>query len=81
MRLHYFALSPTKKDPISLVFQVVDKVDFMPQKGSGNKGFPEWNPQSELISDEENSEFQGFSADGTRLFVLLSKQVEILIST
>ena len=51
------------------------------QKGSGNKGFPEWNPQSELISDEENSEFQGFSADGTRLFVLLSKQVEILIST
>ncbi|WP_418205761.1 hypothetical protein, partial [Anaerotignum faecicola] len=33
------------------------------------------------ISDEENSEFQGFSADGTRLFILLFQQVEILIST
>jgi hypothetical protein len=43
--------------------------------------FPEWNPQSEFISDEENSEFQGFSADGTRLFILLFQQVEILIST
>ena len=47
----------------------------------GGKWFPEWNPQSELISGEENSEFQGFSADGTRLFILLLKQVEILIST
>ena len=47
----------------------------------GNEAFPEWNPQSEFISDEENSEFQGFSADGTRLFILLFQQVEILIST
>jgi len=36
---------------------------------------------SASISDEENSEFQGFSADGTRLFILLFQQVEILIST
>ena len=45
------------------------------------KEFPEWNPQSEFISGEENGEFQGFLADGTRLFIHLSKQVEILIST
>jgi hypothetical protein len=43
--------------------------------------FPEWNPQAEFSSAEENSEFQGFLADGTHLFILLSKQVEILIST
>ncbi len=53
----------------------------MPRKGLGNEAFPNRNPQPEFISGEENSEFQGFSADGTRLFVLLSKQVEILIST
>ena len=47
----------------------------------GNEAFPEWNPQSEFISDEENSKFQGFSADGTCLFILLFQQVEILIST
>ncbi len=42
---------------------------------------PEWNPQPEFTSGEENNEFQGFLADGTRLFVLLLQQVEILIST
>ena len=34
-----------------------------------------------LCPIEENSEFQGFLADGTRLFIPLLKQVEILIST
>ncbi len=29
------------------------------------KRFPNWNPQSEFISDEEKQEFQGFLADGT----------------
>lgn len=42
---------------------------------------PEWNPQRGLCPLEENSEFQGFLADGTRLFIPLLKQVEILIST
>jgi len=36
---------------------------------------------SASISGEENGEFQGFLAGGTRLFIHLSKQVEILIST
>ena len=35
------------------------------RKGLGNKAFPNWNPQSEFTSDEENSEFQGIYADGT----------------
>ncbi len=39
---------------------MVDKVNFMSQKGSGNKGFPECNPQTGFTSGEENSEFQGF---------------------
>ena len=51
------------------------------RKGLGNEAFPDRNPQSEFTSGEENSEFQGFLADGTRLFIHLSKQVEILIST
>ena len=38
-------------------------------------------PQRGLCPLEENSEFQGFLADGTRLFIPLLKQVEILIST
>ena len=61
--------------------RTVDKVISMLRKGLGNEAFPEWNPQSEFTSGEENSEFQGFSADGTRLFILLFQQVEILIST
>jgi len=43
--------------------------------------FPKWNPQSEFTSGEENSEFQGFLADGTHLFILLFQQVENLFST
>ena len=35
------------------------------RKGLGNKEFPNFNPQSEFISDEEKQEFQGFYADGT----------------
>ena len=42
------------------------------RKGLGNKGFPNYNPQSEFISDEENSVFQGIYADGTRLFIPLN---------
>ena len=45
------------------------------------KLFPEWNPQAEFTSAEENSGFQGVLADGTRLFLPLSQLVEILIST
>ena len=51
-------------------------------KGSGNLfGCPEWNPQGGLCSSEENSGYQGIFADGNRLFILLFKLVEILIST
>ena len=45
------------------------------------KRIPDWNPQRGLCPLEENREFQGISADGTHLFILLSEQVEILIST
>lgn len=51
------------------------------RKGLGNEAFPDRNPQRGLCPLEENSEFQGFLADGTRLFIPLLKQVEILIST
>ena len=50
-------------------------------EGFGKSPFPEWNPQRGLCPLEENREFQGVSADGTHLFILLSEQVEILIST
>ena len=43
--------------------------------------FPEWNPQAEFISAEENSRFQSIFADGTCLFLQLYQLVEILIST
>ena len=45
------------------------------RKGSGNKAFPEFNPQEEFISDEEKQEFQSFLADGTPAlyFCLLDK--------
>ena len=43
------------------------------------KSFPEWNPQAEFISAEENSRFRGVFADGTSLFVHLFQLVEILI--
>ena len=42
--------------------------------------FPEWNPQAEFISAEENSRFQSIFADGTCLFIPLFKLAEILIS-
>jgi len=42
-------------------------------------GFSEWNPQAEFISVEENRAFRGY--DGTHLFNLLFKQLEILISS
>ena len=42
---------------------------------------PEWNPQAEFISAEENSRFQSIFADGTCLFLQLYQLVEILIST
>ena len=45
------------------------------------KSIPKWNPQEEFTSDEENNGFQGFFADGTRLFIPLFELVEILIST
>ena len=38
--------------------------------GSGNKAFPEYNPQAEFISAEENRAFR--ACDGTHLFILLS---------
>ena len=60
---------------------MIGKMIFKQRKGSGNEGFSDWNPQEEFISDEENSGFQGVFADGTRLFILLSQLVEILIST
>jgi len=34
----------------------------MPRKGSGNKAFPEWNPQDGLCSSEEKGEFQGLQS-------------------
>ncbi len=40
------------------------------RKGLGNEEFPDWNPQSEFISDEEKQEFQGFLADGTPVLYL-----------
>ena len=39
-------------------------------KGSGNKAFPEWNPQSGLCPLEENRQFQACAE--TDLFILLS---------
>ena len=49
--------------------QTVEKIDFIffssARKGLGNEEFPNWNPQSEFISDEEKQEFQSFLADGT----------------
>ena len=57
-------------------YQIIDKLGFTPfsstRKGLGNEAFPNWNPQSEFISDEEKQKFQGFLADGTSGFILLS---------
>ncbi len=60
-------------------YQIIDKLGFTPfsstRKGLGNEAFPNRNPQSEFISDEEKLEFQGFLADGTSAlyFCLLVK--------
>jgi len=39
----------------------INKILLILRKGLGNEVFPDWNPQSEFTSGEENSEFQGFS--------------------
>ena len=38
-------------------FQTVKKLIHCERKGSGNKAFPEFNPQAEFISAEENPVF------------------------
>ena len=43
--------------------------------------FPEWNPQAEFISAEENSRFQSIFADEICLFLQLYQLVGILIPT
>ena len=48
---------------------------FKTRKGSGNKEFPDWNPQTEFSSVEENRRFQGIRRRNLR-FILLSQQVE-----
>ena len=63
------------------IFQTVSKIISSSGRVRETKRLPDWNPQEEFTSDEENSEFQGFSTDGTRLFILLFQQVGILIST
>ena len=40
--------------------QGVKKYIFKSRKGSGNKAFPDWNPQNGLCPFEEKGEFQGF---------------------
>ena len=71
--------SPKKKKNTSY-FQNANKVILMPRKGSGNEACPEWNPQAEFTSAEENCAFQGLPMERIRLF-FCPKQVEILIST
>ena len=39
------------------MFQTVKKLIHCERKGSGNKAFPEFNPQAEFISAEENPVF------------------------
>ena len=63
------------------IFQTVSKIISSSGRVRETKRLPDWNPQEEFTSDEENSEFQGFSTDGTRLFILLFQQVEIPFST
>ena len=48
----------------SISLQTVDKVIFVQRKVLGNEEFPKWNPQAGFTPVEENSEFQGFLADG-----------------
>ena len=51
------------------------------RKGLGNKAFPNWNPQSEFTSDEENSTFQGIFMPMERTVYTYSNLVKILILT
>ena len=63
------------------IFQTVSKIISSSGRVRETKRLPDWNPQEEFTSDEENNGFQGFFADGTRLFIPLFELVEILIST
>lgn len=47
----------------------------------GGVMFPKWNPQSEFISDEENSKFQGIFMPMERAVYTYSNIVKILILT
>ncbi len=47
----------------------------------GNEACPEWNPQSEFTSDEENSTFQGIFMPMERTVYTYSNLVKILILT
>ena len=47
----------------------------------GGVMFPKWNPQSEFISDEENSKFQGIFMPMERAVYTYSNLVKILILT
>mgnify|MGYP005778878141 FL=1 len=57
-----YSVQGYKKDISDI--QTVKKLDFIlfsrARKGLGNEAFPNWNPQSEFISDEEKPKFQGF---------------------
>ena len=54
----YSALFPRKKSlPFPAGIQTVKKLIHCERKGSGNEAFPEFNPQAEFISAEENPVF------------------------
>ena len=48
---------PYNKAPKNRGFQTVKKLIHCERKGSGNEAFPEFNPQAEFISAEENPVF------------------------
>ena len=70
-----------KNAVLSNCIQAVDNLFMYSGKVRETKSFPEWNPQAEFISAEENSRFRGVFADGTSLFIHLFQLVKILIST
>ena len=41
------------------VMSTINKILLILRKGLGNEVFPDWNPQSEFTSGEENSNAQG----------------------
>ena len=65
----------------SISLQTVDKVIFVQRKVLGNEEFPKWNPQTGFTSVEENSEFQGFLADGMSYSCFCLNKSKFLIST